>query len=265
MATSPEAVRAQLAVVSAAAAADLVDVSAGARTTDAITSALALIVPSYYDAAGSLAVAWYDELRDESNPSSVYTPTIIGDPATDWIEREAQKFATSLEGDLETELQRLTDELARLTAKEVSRGFRDTVTGNARQDEDAIGWSRIARPGACRFCRMLADKGAVYRSESTAIFGAHINCNCATRPEFEGGDHGPEADVWQYLASAKRRTPEQQYALKAYLHKNYGGPAPRPLPEVTARELRESVAQGQALNAPRLELLNNLLAGLAGN
>lgn len=220
MATSPEAVRAQLAVVSAAAAADLLDVSVGARTTDAITSALALIVPSYYDAAGSLATAWYDELRDESNPSSVYTPTIIGDPTTDWIEREAQKFATSLEGDLETELQRLADELARLTEKEVSRGFRDTVTGNTRQDEDAIGWSRVARPGACRMCLMLADKGAVYREE-TARFAAHTDCHCAARPAFRNGENGPEASVEQYLMSTKRRTEAQQKLLRKYLLENY--------------------------------------------
>lgn len=222
MATSPEAVRAQLAVVSAAAAADLVDLSAGARTADAITSALALIVPSYYDAAGSLATAWYDELRDESNPSSVYTPTIIGDPATDWIEREAQKFATSLEGDLETELQRLTDELARLTEKEVARGFRDTVTGNTRQDADAIGWSRIARPGACKFCVMLAgQRRAFYRSDSTASFAAHTDCHCAARPEFKGGDHGPEASVEQYLAAKRRRTDRERARLRAYLNENY--------------------------------------------
>lgn len=222
MATSPEAVRAQLAVVSAAAAADLVDVSVGARTTDAITSALALIVPSYYDAAGSLATAWYDELRDQSNPSSVYAPIIIGDPATDWIEREAQKFATSLEGDLEAELQRLTDELARLTEKEVSRGFRDTVTGNTRRDEDAIGWSRVARPGACKFCVMLAgQRRAFYRSDSTASFAAHTDCHCAARPEFKGGDHGPEASVEQYLAAKRRRTERERKALRKYLNENY--------------------------------------------
>lgn len=183
-------------------------------------SAVGLLVPGYYDAAGSLAVAWYDEIRDESSPIAAYVPEIIGDPATDWIEREAEKFAQSLEVDLESEMSRMLDELARLTEKEVARGFRDTITGNTRQDEDAIGWSRVARAGACKLCVMLADKGAVY-SDDTAIFAAHTDCHCAARPAFRNGQHGPEATVEQYLASTKRRTPAQRARLREYLNENY--------------------------------------------
>lgn len=220
MATSPEAVRAQLTIITAAAAADLADAAQGAP--DQAIAALSLIVPSYYDAAGSLAVAWYDELRYEANPVSVYTPGIIGDSATDWIEREAAKFAKSLEADLETEMTRMMDELARLAEKEVARGFRETVLGNTRQDEAAIGWSRIARTGACKMCVMLAgQRRAFYRSESTASFAAHTDCHCAARPEFKGGNHGPEATVIQYVASQKRRSPAQRKALRKYLNTNY--------------------------------------------
>lgn len=183
-------------------------------------SALSLVVPSYYDAAGSLAVAWYDERRDESNPSTLFTPSIVGNPATDWIEREAAKFAKSLEADMEAEMQRMTDELLRLTEKEVARGFRDTILDNSRDDADAIGWSRVARPGACKLCRMAADNGAVY-SQVTAFFAAHTDCHCAARPEFKGGDHGPEATVDQYIAARKRRTAKQRARLREYLNENY--------------------------------------------
>lgn len=221
MATSPEAVRAQLAVVTAAAATDLADLG----SPDAMIHALDLIVPSYYDAAGSLAVAWYDERRDEARPASIYSPTIIGDPTTDWIEREASKFAKTLE-DADDALRRLSDEIAGLAQKEVARGFRDSIIGNSRQDADSIGWSRVARGGACKFCVMLAGKGAVYRSESTAIFAAHQHCNCATRPEFRGGDHGPEANAIQYIASSRRARDESVQAarnerVRAYLNTNY--------------------------------------------
>lgn len=220
MATSPEAVRAQLAIVTAAAAADLADVASSAtRPADAALSALPLIVPNYYDAAGSLAVAWYDERRDEANPHTVYAPRIIGDPATDWIEREVAKFRETLT-DIEAETQRLVDEAVRLAEKEVARGFRDSILGNTRMDEDAIGWSRVARPGACKLCLMLAAKGAVF-TDVTAIFAAHTDCHCAARPEFAGGEHGPEASVEQYLASSKRRTPEQRAVLREYLNENF--------------------------------------------
>jgi hypothetical protein len=223
MATAPEAVRAQLAIVTAAASSEVVNAVSGValeRQADAALTAVGLIVPGFYDAAGSLAVAWYDERRDESRPSTIYTPSIIGDPTTDWIEREMAKFAETLQGDLEAEMARMVDEITRLAEKEVARGFRDSITGNTRMDEEAIGWSRVARSGACKLCVMLADKGAVY-SDSTAIFAAHTDCHCAARPEFRNGEHGPEASVEQYLASSKRRTPAQRAVLRKYLNENY--------------------------------------------
>ena len=224
MATSPEAVRAQLATVTAAAAADMA--AEIARTPlegrlQALLDALPLIVPTYYDAAGLLAVSWYDELRDAAQPSTVYAPSVIGDPETDWIEREVAKLRVDTDADFELEVQRLVAETEQLAEKEISRGFRDSVLGNTRSDADAIGWSRVARPGACKFCVMLAGKGAVYRSESTAIFGAHKKCHCAARPEFRNGEHGPEANAVQYLASQKRRTNADRAKVRAYLNENY--------------------------------------------
>lgn len=230
MATSPDAVRVELAVITTAAATDLASELAGIsldRQVATALSALPLLVPSYYDAAGSLAVDWYDELRDESRPSSLYVPNIIGDPTTDWIEREVAKFqreldaeAASLALDLEAETQKVLDEIAALAEKEIARGYRDSILGNARQDEDAIGWSRIARPGACKLCKMAADRGAVYREE-TASFAAHKNCHCVSRPEFRGGNHGHEASVEQYLAAKKRRSDAERARLRAYLNEHY--------------------------------------------
>jgi hypothetical protein len=223
MATPPEAVRTQLAVVTTAAATDLATTAAQAtpeRSVSTLLNALPLIVPSYYDAAGALAVAWYDERRDESRPTTVYAPNVIGDPATDWIEREVAKFQQTIEADMEGELQRILDEATRLAEKEVARGFRDSVTGNVRMDEEAVGWSRVARPGACKLCVMLADRGAVF-SEATANFAAHTDCHCAARPEFRNGEHGPEASVEQYLASTKNRTAKQRKRLREYLNENY--------------------------------------------
>jgi hypothetical protein len=223
MATSPEAVRAQFALVTTAAVADLTAITSQValeQQVDAAIEALGLIVPSYYDAAGSLAVAWYDEIRDESSPTTVYAPTIIGDPTTDWIEREAAKFRKQLDLDLEAETALMLEEISRLAEKEVARGFRDTVGGNSRSDEDAIGWSRVTRPGACKLCVMAADRGVVYRKE-TASFAAHTNCHCAARPAFRGGVNGPEASVEQYIAAKKRRTERERKALRKYLNENY--------------------------------------------
>jgi len=221
--TPAEAVRGQLTVVTGAVAADLATEAAQVapeKSLDAVLAALPSVVSTYYDAAAALAVSWYEELRDSTQPQAVYSPAIIGEPVTDWIEREVRQFQQSLEADLEAELQRMTQEATILAEKEVARGFRATIIGNTHEDEEAIGWSRVARPGACKFCTMLAAKGAVY-TEATVDFAAHGNCHCATRPEFRNGEHGPEATVEQYLASAKRRTPEQRAALREYLNYHY--------------------------------------------
>jgi hypothetical protein len=224
VATPPSAVRAQLATVAAAASADLLQEALSApveRQVSTLVAALPLVVPSYYDAAGVLAASWYDELRDESRPASTYAAEVIGDPVTDWIEREMAAIQVDTQVDFEAEVRRLLDEGAALAEKEVARGFRDSITGNTRQDSEAVGWSRIARPGACKFCTMLAGKGAVYRSESTAIFAAHQHCHCAARPEFRNGTHGPEASAIQYVASQKRRTDADRAKVRAYLNENY--------------------------------------------
>lgn len=232
MTTAPEAVRSQLAVVSTAAATDLTTTVATAPVESQVRTALEalpLIVPTYYDAAGSLAVAWYGELRDASRPVTTYAPSIIGDPATDWIDQQVRAFRAQIDAtalDLVDETQKVIDEIAALAQKEVARGFRDSILGNTRSDQDAIGWSRVARGGACKFCQMLAGKGSVYRSESSAIFAAHKACNCAARPEFRNGDHGPEASAIQYAASSRRAKDERVQAqrnarVRAYLNKHY--------------------------------------------
>ena len=230
MATSAEAIRVDLGLVMGESVAELLAEVEGVpleRLPGAMLTAASLIVPPYYDATGALAVDWYDELRDEARPTARYNPRIIGDPTTDWIEREVADFQRTLGSlDLEAQVAALADEIARLAQKEVGRGFRDSIVGNTRMDTEAIGWSRVARSGACKFCQMLAGRGAVYRKESTAIFAAHTNCNCAARPAFRNGEHGPEADAIQYVASSKRARDEATQAernkkVRAYLNENF--------------------------------------------
>jgi len=226
VATAPDLIRGRLVTVTEAVAKDLADVATSTepdRAPAAVLAALPLIVPSYYDAAGALAVDWYDELRDAARPTTRYAPTSIGDPTTDWIEREVAKFQKQLSSDLNVEEMsaRLVDEITALTEKEVAYGFRDSILGNTRQDQDALGWSRVARPGGCKFCVMLASNDAWYRREATATFAAHKNCHCAAQPVFRNGARGPEASVVQYLAQTSSRTPAERAKVRAYLNKNF--------------------------------------------
>lgn len=280
MPTPASEVSAELQLVTAAAAAEIVselNPTSPALLLDTLGPVVDALVPEYYDAAGELAVEWYEELRGASEVVEPFTPSIRGTCAAEWIDREvaayaesvaatldreAAKYAESLTASVDEEVAKLLAEIETLVQKEVARGYRDSIIGNAAEDRAAVGFSRVARPGACPMCRMLADKGAVYRSERTARFAAHGNCYCLARPVFDDGTHGPEASVEQYIASEKRRSPEQQYLLKKYLHENFGGPPPTPLPSVTEKGIQKALDQGKRRNAPRVAALNALLDSL---
>lgn len=183
----------------------------------ALFLATPVLIAEYQNAASALALDWYDELRDLANPSSLFTPR----PITRLDEGKvgnAVAWATDLP-ELDT-----SETLARLEPfmqKQATAGFWDSITGNAQDDAEAVGWRRFARgEGSCPFCRMLADKGAVYSAE-TARFAAHTSCHCVAAPVF-GSHVGEEASAMQYVASRKRRSARDRALLREYLKEHYG-------------------------------------------
>lgn len=232
MATSPSAVRADLEVITNEAQADLRAVAgrAGkdpATARSALFAATPLIVREYAEGAAALALDWYEEIRGAlSLPNFTPTPLVLVDDeqiaATVAVSTEA---LYEIEQDLRDDLdEAFAEAMAKLEAevqKDVASGFRDTIEDNTERDPEAIGWSRHTRPGACKFCRMLARDSVVYRTERSARFAAHTTCHCVARPEFADGTHGPEADVMQYLASQRKRTEKERKELREYLNRKY--------------------------------------------
>jgi hypothetical protein len=231
--TTPSQVRAGLTLVTTAAVADTRTVAEAGRTPAEVRAALfaaaPLIVADYGDGSAALALDWYEELRDEAAPRRPFTPRPLA------VVREEElassvAWATEALYDLERDVARITEELLAeatqqsltllepVIQKDVAAGFRDTVTGNVAVDPEALGWQRFTSSGACGFCRMLADRGAVY-TEATVDFAAHTDCHCVCGPSYD--PDAPKADVMQYVASAKNRTAAQQAVLREYLNKNY--------------------------------------------
>lgn len=231
--TTPSQVRSGLQVVTSAAVSDTRTVADAASGPSEIRAALfaatPLIVGDYIDGSASLALDWYEEIRDAASPPKAFTPipfAVVDDDAISAAVAVSTRALLDLERDLarvtEEMLQRATeDSLALLTAevqKNVASGFWDTITTNSAEDPSAVGWQRFARAAGCKFCLMLAGRGAVY-AESTANFAAHTNCHCVAGPSFD--PDAPLASAMQYVASAKTRTPAQRKALREYLNKNY--------------------------------------------
>jgi hypothetical protein len=109
--------------------------------------------------------------------------------------------------------------LAEVVQLETARPYRDTITTNRQRDPESVGWRRVAS-GGCKFCSMLAGRGAVYR-EDTVRFASHPHCHCTAQPVFRSNDTGEEANVVQYVASRRRRTPEQRAMVRDYLTEHY--------------------------------------------
>lgn len=117
--------------------------------------------------------------------------------------------------------------MAKLIRSEMARPYRDTIITNRKQDKYCIGWKRIARATSCGFCKALAARDSVYKKE-TAHFASHDDCMCTCAPVFRGGDVGPEADVMQYMASGRKRTPKEKALIADWASQYEDELNPRP-------------------------------------
>jgi len=174
-------------------------------------------VVGYYSlGSAALAADFYEEARETAQVGTRFTPELVVADRTVKLRRalawSAEPLFTGLEADA-------AGRLAEVVQLEVARPYRDTITSNRRQDPESVGWRRITA-GGCKFCRMLAHKGAIYR-EATARFAAHPNCHCTAEPVFRTNDTGETASVMQYVASKRRRSPEEKARLRDYLDTYY--------------------------------------------
>ena len=174
-------------------------------------------VVGYYSAGSSaLAADFYDDERERAAPPKLY----IAEPViADRVEKIRRGVAWASKPLFDGDLEKTTGRLAEVVQLETARPYRDTILENRRRDPSAVGWRRVTN-GGCKMCRMLADRGAVY-SDTTARFATHTHCKCTAQPVFSSSDYGEEASAMQYLASQRRRSPNQQETLRAYLNANY--------------------------------------------
>lgn len=180
------------------------------------------LIGYYAEGSAALAADFYDDRREQAGVVKPYTSELVLVDRSEKIRRavawSAQPlFAEAVAGVVAVGL--VQSRVAEVVQIEVARAFRNTITGNRQNDPESAGWRRITTGGGCKLCRMLADRGAVYRI-STARFAAHANCRCTAEPVFNGQAVGEEASVTQYMASRKR-TPRQQEALRDFLNANY--------------------------------------------
>jgi hypothetical protein len=173
------------------------------------------VVAYYQEGSAALAADFYDDERDLAGVTGSFSTDLV---IVDRTVKLRRAIAWSAEPLFDGNEVLAGKRLAEVVQLETARSYRDTVTGNTERDPQAIGWRRIAS-GGCKFCSMLAARGAVYTA-NTARFAAHEHCHCTAAPAFVGYN-GPEASTVQYVASKKNRTPAQRAQLREYLNKNF--------------------------------------------
>lgn len=165
---------------------------------DALLDFLPLLTDTYGDMAATVAADWYDDLREVAQ---VPGPPFRASPADLVPEEVVQQRARFGAQHLWTPNpeQTLTFLSSAMSGYVLQPG-RDTIARASIEDPRASGWGRVARADGCGFCRMLAQRGAVYK-EATADFASHDDCNCAAVPSWD--PDAPEVDVKAYEASKR--------------------------------------------------------------
>ena len=165
---------------------------------NALLEFLPFLVEEYGTIAADTAADWYDEFRASEAVAGAFRATAL---LPEDLRARAQGTVRRAAGALWTDSP--TDALTSMlgpAGKYALTGSRATVGGSALTDPAASGWQRVTRNDACKFCRMLAGRGGVYKRAS-ADFASHGDCNCAAIPSWD--PNAPEVDVRLYEASER--------------------------------------------------------------
>lgn len=211
MATAQQ-LREETAAISAAALSEL-SASLVGVPDESIRALLGDLLPGlvaeFQDAAALLAAEWYDDSRSDLDIPGTFTAFVpdFSDPGVEallgWAEAEAQNILAEvalIEGGVQ---------------RRVANGSRETIIQNVARDPQAIGHQRYRResPIGCAFCKMLAARATLYRSGSSASFGAHDHCKCVAVPAWGGAP----IPVRPYTPSTKNITDADRARVRAWV------------------------------------------------
>lgn len=204
-----------LQTLSAAALADLQQLwgLSPAELAVALFDLLPGLVDTWGEASAAAAADWYDELRDTADVSGRFTAIVepLGDLGANALAGWAAEPLNLPEPDLLSAKSRVEDGFQ----KRLVNSANLTVTGSAAEDPQARGYMRRTRPGACKFCVMVASRPAVYTKKS-ATFACHGHCYCEAVPAW-GGKALP---VGPYKRSDRPSTPEDRARVRKWIADN---------------------------------------------
>lgn len=164
------------------------------------------LVQDYGQTGAVLAAEFYEDIREASGVPGRFTALSSAPPAPEAI-AASSRFAIgplfqgekASPGDAWTLLEGVTQ-------RHIMQAGRDTVFKNAGKDKTKPRFARVpSGKDTCKFCLVLASRGAIYTSERDAGKGNkyHDNCRCtptlAWKPSDLPDDYDPDALYTRYL------------------------------------------------------------------
>lgn len=171
------------------------DLSKPEAARDALLSFVPALTSAYGGAAATIAADWYDEIRALEGVPGRFRASMAEVFPAEYVEGRVRFGASHLftpTPDL------MLPFLTGAAQKYAMQPGRDTIARSTLDDPQASGWHRETRATACKFCRMLAGRGGVYK-ETTAAFAAHGACHCVAAPSWD--PNAPEVPASAYVAS----------------------------------------------------------------
>jgi len=170
----------------------IVDVTDLKGTIDTFARAAALLAGEGFAQSAVSAANYYSLFRRVEGIGALIVPAAVPPPAEAII---GDLRGAALKGIIDGRRAGMNVDRAKANGlvrvsgaltKQVLAGGRMTITGAVIDDRKALGWARVTAGEPCAFCRALAARGPVYKSERTADFQAHDHDACVPEPVYEG-------------------------------------------------------------------------------
>lgn len=213
--------------------------------------AAAAVSRQYASASAAASLLNYSQMRAEAGITAPYRPQILATLTVDDVRVIVNGATEDLwnapgesEGPDADTIARTEDKVEGELQKLVMNHGRNEMIEAIEGDRYARGFARITKPGACFWCRMLATRGAVYKTaESAGAIAAstiwpdakgevnryHPNCHCTVVPLF-GHFYEPPAHtrddmaLWDEATGDVHGSKAKQKAWRRHVEGRADGP-----------------------------------------
>ncbi|TKT03438.1 hypothetical protein [Streptomyces lasalocidi] len=175
-------------------------------TTNALQIFMPELVTEYGEMGAAVAIDFYDELREASNAAKPFK-ALMGEIPEQKAVQASVRWAVGPLFQTESNPAQALSNLTEVNDRFVKQTARNTIFHSAQKDPSKASYARVPSGAkTCKFCLMLASRGAVYANSKKAGENNkyHGHCDCQVIPMWDGDEYpegyDPESLYDQYIA-----------------------------------------------------------------